>query len=154
MAPLQGDVTVTGEYLDSGKVTLRDDSGAYVAIGSSGNSRDLQKYMADKGINSPIAPLGDFTLYVQKHSAGDYESFPCSEGRSSSEFNIFFPVSENFESLIYPDCAKNTGPELRYIRFLSRSSPQLSDKMDAFAKESGKADTEMMIGSNRYRSYS
>ena len=28
----KGDVTVTGEYLDSGKVTLRDDSGAYVAI--------------------------------------------------------------------------------------------------------------------------
>ena len=142
----KGDVTVTGEYLDSGKVTLRDDSGAYVAY-SSGNSRGLAKYMADKGINLPIAPLGDFTLYVQKYSAGDYESFPVQKVDLISEFNIFFLVSENFGISIYPDCAKIQGLNFSYsLPFQKQLLRNFPDKMDTFAKESGKADTEMMIG--------
>ena len=142
----KGDVTVTGEYLDSGKVTLRDDSGAYVAY-SSGNSRGLAKYMADKGINLPIAPLGDFTLYVQKYSAGDYESFPVQKVDLLSEFNIFFLVSENFGISIYPDCAKIQGLNFSYsLPFQKQLLRNFPDKMDTFAKESGKADTEMMIG--------
>ena len=85
--------------------------------------------MADKGINSPIAPLGDFTLYVQKYSAGDYESFPVQKVDLLPNSIFSSSFRRISESLIYPDCAKNTGPELLYIRFLSRSSfPQLSDK--------------------------
>ena len=150
----KGDVTVTGEYLDSGKVTLRDDSGAYVAY-SSGNSRGLAKYMADKGINLPIAPLGDFTLYVQKYSAGDYESFPVQKVDIWDEINIFFLVSENFGISIYPDCAENTGPELLiFASFPEAASPQLPGQNGHFRQGIGKGRYRNDDRSDRYRSYS
>ena len=141
----KGDVTIVGEYLDSGRVTLRDSSGSYIPYADH-NSRGLANFMADKGISLPISPLGDFTLYTDEYTPGGYEDFPVQPVDRLENLNMAFFFVENFSISLYPDCAKVEGINFTYsFPFQKQLLRNLPDNFDQYLESSGSTSTGMIL---------
>lgn len=141
----KGEVTIEGDYLDSGKVLVTDNSGAYVSY-SENNSTGLANHMAKLGVPVSLGALGSFYIYADDYNAGDYKNFPVESIDVLSECNLLFLIVENFSLTVYPDMVQfnglNVQCELPFQKQLLRNFPDMRSYSYDF-------DTGMLINATK-----
>ncbi len=97
----KGDVTIMGDYTNSDRVRILDESGAVVSYNVSDGG--LAGYLAEQGVPLSIPALGDFVIYNTPYDPAKYEEFPVDTVSQVNTINALLLLFDKARINVYPD---------------------------------------------------